>query len=866
MRRAGSRRDMDSWHRLALSLLLVASSASLVRAQGRAPAPAWLHGVPSLRSLDEPVVIELHGPVDASALAALAQRGLRVRDVNGRPLAHGRFVSGRISPANLGALATLSIVARVHRPAPTGPSPLARSAERIALEGARGVGDVERLMGRGVLIADIDTAPDVFHPAFFHADAGWYDWIDVDGDGRFTPDVDGIDLDGDGVIDPTEVARTLPIAYVDLERRDTRSLRRAAFDPSVDWLYLDTNGNGERDFGALAGFGDDDPAFGEPLFVADDLDLDGALDPEERLVRLGTSKFRAVWVNLEYGLPHQHEYRRGVDLSSLRRDYTGGLFGYADTAHGSGVAGILVGDVPLVGRRSVGIAPLAEMVQTFSVSEDQTEPLFYVLGHEPDVVLHEYVDWTRSALDGSDAVSALIDASTLERGVTHVCPAGNIGGSRKHAYVEVSGVRDVPFHVPAGIMQLEISALHRTSDEVAIALVLPDGTVADVPLEEPTRITPAGALVWRVERATSRGFNHVYHVVYSFDAEIPSGDWALRVRRADGAAAASVDAFLSDNASGFSLGAAWDAEVATDRSTIAAPATADRCLGVGSVPSYAAADGPWYARPDDVAEGTVRTYSARGPRIDGFGSLGIVAPDNPWSVLGAGDFYPSAPGFVIAPEASYWVFGGTSGAGPHVAGVAALLVERGPLRGEAVLDRLRETAEADAVTGVVPNDDYGYGRLDASGALDGTRLGRAPTLSLRVEPAEVVRGAEVQLVPVASDPDGDALQIRWDDDYDGSWDTGYGAVTPRAITFDELGPRRFKARVRDASGRVAEAAILVRVVATPSLPPDAGLGDGGMGDAGGGGCGCRATGDGAGGLFAVLVALGLVRRRRRPFV
>ncbi len=61
---------------------------------------------------------------------------------------------------------------------------------------------------------------------------------------------------------------------------------------------------------------------------------------------------------------------------------------------------------------------------------------------------------------------------------------------------------------------------------------------------------------------------------------------------------------------------------------------------------------------------------------------------------------------------------GTSMASPHFTGVVALLLEQNPnLTYEEVFTILQNSAVVDGITGAVPNNEFGYGRIDAYAAL-----------------------------------------------------------------------------------------------------------------------------------------------------
>ncbi|MEM8909640.1 MAG: S8 family peptidase, partial [Bacteroidota bacterium] len=124
-------------------------------------------------------------------------------------------------------------------------------------------------------------------------------------------------------------------------------------------------------------------------------------------------------------------------------------------------------------------------------------------------------------------------------------------------------------------------------------------------------------------------------------------------------------------------------------------------------------------------------------RISGFSSRGPVLVDN------SGRMKPnvSAPGSQVrssVPGNDYATFSGTSMAGPHVVGLVALMISANPaLAGqvETIEDLIEQTAvpktiedeDCGELTGLeVPNNTYGYGRVDALAAVEAA-LSLTPT-------------------------------------------------------------------------------------------------------------------------------------------
>ncbi len=131
--------------------------------------------------------------------------------------------------------------------------------------------------------------------------------------------------------------------------------------------------------------------------------------------------------------------------------------------------------------------------------------------------------------------------------------------------------------------------------------------------------------------------------------------------------------------------------------------------------------------------GELASWSSRGPTLDGRVKPELIAPGR--SIIGA---LSSAvthladwqyPWIAVWPDPNlltgrYLAAEGTSQAAPIVAGAVALLLESNPkLTGAQIKSYLTETAYKDEFTGdlTAPNSSWGYGKLDASAAIQKVR-------------------------------------------------------------------------------------------------------------------------------------------------
>ena len=757
------------------------------------------------RATTRAVLIRLDPRVTASAGASVhldeqvetvfASHGVSLRRArDGGALGHASTVTAKLTSEQIDRLAHEPFVESITLDGSfvETPQPLDHTASLVSAELLRGSeGAVDfGITGRGITICNIDAGIDVLHPSFFNADGGYVEWRDENGNSVLDTGGDAVIVDGvpvvlrslNGIV--SHFADEVPLFDTQLSMLDLR----------YDYFYADLDDNLQRDAGRAAGFTDASPSLGEPMFVGDDVNGNGLIDLGEKIVMLGTSKIRAFRVG-------EDVYRRGENL--IDAPWT------EDMQHGNGASGILVGGHAGLGTL-VGIAPDADLVVAAIDGRGQEFAMTtFCLDEGARVVLHEYAPWIGFHLDGSSELEALIDEST-ELGVSHVNPAGNLSGSQKSAkfFLEPGAPTVAPLDLPAnGATAVALTFLWRDSTrDLGFELVDPLGQ--SFPLDLTGVARPwSGRLVQSIERISDRGTRSMDVYVWSA-AELATGRWEVRVEDAEPAdEALTVVGFAYDNRSGWKPGFVFTENVSEDH-LIGWPGTADHGLVVGAYRGHAFEDGP--------AQGERAEYSGRGHRIDGASLLAMSAPDN-----------PIVPGRFEHRELAYVIYGGTSGASPHVAGAAALLLAEDPtLDGRQVKARIAETARADEATGVVPNDDFGYGKLDVYRAVTGASL--EPGAGPHVEELDYVVpiGKLTTLPIIVSDDDDDRSELRLevDLDYDGVFDQTL--ADPWVNVFlDEHNFQVIKVRATDPAGRQSSALMRVHTDQPPAVSINEGRDD-----------------------------------------
>lgn len=713
--------------------------------------------------------LRFHREPTKDDLAWLAQHGVRVQMQQGDPIAVGTIYSVYVPWSALDELAGNTAIARVE---PAWRSQTLRPLNDTSrLSGARMLNLLSATLpftGYGVRIADIDSPFDVFHPAMFRIDGTTTPFIDTDENGYFSAG-DAIDTNGNGVADEGEFAEILDATrevYAE-ENQNTDGV----FQPAYDWAYLDLNENGSREFGRPHGFEESDPTYGEPLFIGDDVNRNGRLDTDERFLALGDSRIGGVIRGGESFLPGQ-----SLIDADIRGDLVEADGSPIDLSHGTGVAGILSSNDPRY-QAHAGLAPDAEIWSLTTVETQDGNALLQMLDAaeriDADILLHEYSSWVGFGLDGSTNEELAMN-ELHDNGMLQITPAGNLGGADKHAQLVWDGGADsVEFTVPEFVEYTETPIVYLYGSVVipnadrenpfpfALTMVGPageeiamDGTWAEgTPFVEGHTyfdyidITPAGSTLL------------TFYVVPNDErSPLPQGGWSFELEGDALETDTDVHFFISDAYSGWGRGATFDD--ASRETTMCWPSTADSAFAVAA---FAGVASQWYDGPDGTDAGELRWYSSAGPRVDGEQGIDIAAPDDPFSPVQS-DVNENRHGW-------YARFGGTSGAGPHVAAAAALLLEANPDATPAeVEDALAQNVLVDGFVDEAPGPRWGAGKLDVFSAVMGARADEGNQNPEILAEFVACEFGVCLSVAGSADPDGDALTFSADLNYDGSLD------------------------------------------------------------------------------------------------
>ena len=474
---------------------------------------------------------------------------------------------------------------------------------------------------------------------------------------------------------------------------------------------------------------------------------------------LGKTRILYIWDQTDLAGPNPSGFPYGSEWTKSDIDNSPGSIRQTDTnGHGTTVAGVLVGSGALTGcsmpaYRFAGVAPLASFIAVKTDLSDAgiIDGVNYVFQQAAalgkNAVVNLSVGSSFGPHDGSGQFSAAVSALTGPGRIV-VASAGNSQGTPIHGKITTTsttvGVDKFTFTIPAytpaaGTFTdyIVISGWYDPASSYTIRVKGPSAadtmSVGFGQLKD-KNLTVSGGKGGRLFIAnqtstggyngTAKGRQFEVEVYDTLATSAPrNGTWEIDVV-SNGAAnlGKRVDMWVYASRFGATPLSASVVSGLDNTTMVGEPADGDSVFAVAAHATKSAwtscnsGPGCGYGSPPTL--GAIASFSCVGPRRDGVLKPEISAPG-----FGVATTHSSAAAALgtcaDADDGVHEVEAGTSFSSPHVAGAAALFLEYQPNSSPSkVKQSFQAHARTDGFTGSVPNNTWGYGKLDIYSTID----------------------------------------------------------------------------------------------------------------------------------------------------
>ncbi len=468
-------------------------------------------------------------------------------------------------------------------------------------------------------------------------------------------------------------------------------------------------------------------------------DVDSGIDYDHGDFKdaLGNSRLVSVWDQTVAGVnPAGYAYGNECTTAQLTAGTCSQTDPAANGGHGSHVMGIAAGD----GSQSTspylyaGMAPRADlcMVKTNFQTTSILDGVNYIFGRATTLGKNCVVNLSLGSHYGPHDGN-----SPFEAGLTAISGPGRVitksaGNERsatniRHAAVNAAGAgTNVTMSISgssAGRV-IAIDGYYEASEVINVMVTTPGGTVigpilfGGINAAYPGAATPNGTVyVENGAAVTSGGAREVYIEIGATGAT-SNGTWTFRfIPITLGATSGRVDLWRFFNSTGFTGNFVTGA--ANNEMLVSEPGNAHGVITTAawvSKQNWIACTGTLTTFSGTPPPGPLASFSSMGPTRDGRQKPDIAAPGTAIVSTKSLDYVNNCPASgattIIGDGPNHIVNAGTSMAAPHTAGAVALLMQKfGNITPAFAKTYLAANALVDANTGVVPNFDWGAGKL-----------------------------------------------------------------------------------------------------------------------------------------------------------
>jgi subtilisin family serine protease len=417
--------------------------------------------------------------------------------------------------------------------------------------------------------------------------------------------------------------------------------------------------------------------------------------------------------------------------------------------HGTHVAGTAAGNGGTFGGKYAGMAPMADIIvvkggdNSFSESR-MIDGMTYAQAKAgalgKPVVINYSIGGQGGPHDGSRSYEVAMDTWVSTPGRVVVVSAGNDGGDPIHiaGTIPAAGMTTFTFTVPtytptAGVDNDSFSfdAWFAGSPNVSTMVTSPTGIMYTRGAGEfgDGPVTTDGTIWLENITSTLNSEREVYLYVHDATTNVPkTGTWTLAITNTSGGQVA-YDAWLTSKTVGSAsvalTGGGFD-------KTVGMPGTSAGAITVGAYATkwgWPVYTGQFYSYSAADRTGNITAYSSIGPTRDGRLKPDIAAPGQGISSALSSSVDTTGKFSSIHPGQRHQILSGTSMAAPHVTGACALLLGANPsLTAAQVKTLIASTANVDAFASGLPNNTWGYGKLDIVEAVAKSLNGAATVL------------------------------------------------------------------------------------------------------------------------------------------